>query len=112
MDIKERQLVGVSILDLSGRITIGEGDIQLREAVRGLLEQGKTKILLNLAAVSTLDSSGIGELVSSYMTTTSRGGKLKLLNLPPKVQDLLMITRLITVFEVYDNEAEAVSSFS
>jgi anti-sigma B factor antagonist len=110
--IKERQAGDVTILDLSGKITIGEGSVQLREAVRTQLDQGKKKLLLNLGDVSYVDSSGIGELVSSYTTTKNTGGDLKLLNLTKKIQDLLMITKLLTVFQTYDNEAEAVASFN
>ena len=112
LSIKERQAGDVTILDLSGKITIGEGSVQLREAVRKLLDEGKKKILLNLGDVSYVDSSGIGELVSSYTTTNNQGGQLKLLNLTKKIQDLLMITKLLTVFQTYDNEQDAVASFS
>ena len=111
LTIKDRQADDVTILDLSGKITIGEGSVQLREAVRRLLDEGKKKILLNLGDVSYVDSSGIGELVSSYTTTNNNGGQLKLLNLTKKIQDLLMITKLLTVFQTYDNEQEAVASF-
>jgi anti-sigma B factor antagonist len=111
LNINERQAGDVTILDLSGKITIGEGSVQLREAVRGLLDGGKNKILLNLGDVSYVDSSGIGELVSSYTTAGNNKGQLKLLNLTKKIQDLLMITKLLTVFQTYDNEQEAVSSF-
>ena len=112
LSIKERQAGDVTILDLSGKITIGEGSVQLREAVRKLLDEGKKKVLLNLGDVSYVDSSGIGELVSSYTTTNNQGGQLKLLNLTKKIQDLLMITKLLTVFQTFDNEQEAVTSFS
>ncbi len=112
LSIKERQSGGVTVLDLSGKITIGEGSVQLREEVRKLLEEGRNKILLNLGDVAYVDSSGIGELVSSYTTTSSRGGQLKLLNLTKKIQDLLMITKLLTVFETFDNEEEGVNSFN
>jgi anti-sigma B factor antagonist len=112
LTINQRQAGDVTILDLSGKITIGEGSVQLREAVRGLLESGNKKILLNLGDVSYVDSSGIGELVSSYTTTTNGGGQLKLLNLTKKIQDLLMITKLLTVFQVYENEQDAVASFA
>jgi len=111
LNIQQRQAGDVTILDLSGKITIGEGSVQLRESVRKLLEDGKKKILLNLGDVSYVDSSGIGELVSSYTTTNNNGGQLKLLNLTKKIQDLLMITKLLTVFETFDNEADAVASF-
>jgi anti-sigma B factor antagonist len=112
LNIKERQAADVTILDLSGKITIGEGSVQLRETVKRLLDEGKKKLLLNLGDVSYVDSSGIGELVSSYTTTNNNGGQLKLLNLTKKIQDLLMITKLLTVFQTFDNEQEAVSSFN
>src|SRR5215467_1404153 len=111
LSIKDRELGDVTILDLSGKITIGEGSVQLREAVRRLLDDGKKKILLNLGEVAYVDSSGIGELVSSYTTTNNNGGHLKLLNLTKKIQDLLMITKLLTVFETFDSEASALDSF-
>lgn len=102
----------VTVLDLSGKITIGEGSVQLREAVKTLLESGNKKILLNLGDVSYVDSSGIGELVSSFTTVKNQQGQLKLLNLTKKIQDLLMITKLLTVFDTYDNEETAVASFA
>ncbi len=111
LNIKEREAGDVTILDLSGKITIGEGSVQLREAVKRLLDQDKKKILLNLGDVSYVDSSGIGELVSSYTTTSNKGGHLKLLNLTKKIQDLLMITKLLTVFETHEKEDTAVASF-
>lgn len=111
LNMTERQAGDVTILDLSGKITIGEGSVQLREAVRKLLDDGKKKILLNLGDVAYVDSSGIGELVSSYTTTNNNGGQLKLLNLTKKIQDLLMITKLLTVFETFDNEEAALASF-
>jgi anti-sigma B factor antagonist len=109
--VTQRQRDGVTILDLKGKITIGSGDLALRNAVQEALNEGATKILVNLAEVSTIDSSGIGELVSAFTTVTNRGGKLKLENLPSKVNDVLQITQLITVFDVYDNEDGAVRSF-
>ena len=112
LNINERQAGDVTILDLSGKITIGEGSVQLREAVRRLLDEGKKKVLLNLGDVSYVDSSGIGELVSSYTTTNNNGGQLKLLNLTKKIQDLLMITKLLTVFQTFDSEQDAVASFT
>ena len=111
LTIKDRPAGDVTILDLAGKITIGEGSVQLREAVRHLLDDGKQKILLNLGAVSYVDSSGIGELVSSYTTTSHNGGQLKLLNQNKKIHDLLTITKLLTVFECFDDEEAAVSSF-
>ena len=111
LNIRERQAGDVTVLDMDGRITIGEGSVALRSAVRRLLEEGKHKILLNLAGVGYIDSSGIGELVSSYTTINKVGGQLKLLSLTQKLQDLLTITKLLTVFDVYDTEAEALSSY-
>jgi anti-sigma B factor antagonist len=111
LNISERTAGDVTILDMDGKITIGEGSVALRTAIRRLLEEGKKKILLNLARVGYIDSSGIGELVSSYTAINKDGGQLKLLNLTQKLQDLLTITKLLTVFDVYDSEQEALSSF-
>jgi anti-sigma B factor antagonist len=112
MKVSTRQVDGVTILDLSGRITLGEGSVQLRDAVRDLLTKGQKQILLNLADVNYIDSSGIGELVSAYTTGRNQGGELKLLNLTKKVHDLLQITKLYTVFDVKDDEASAIASFT
>lgn len=112
LKITQRSVGDVHIMDLSGKITIGEGSVQLREAVKTMLESGNTKLLLNLGDVSYVDSSGIGELVSSYTTVKNRGGHLKLLNLTKKIQDLLMITKLLTVFETFESEDSAVGSFT
>ena len=111
MNITQRQVGDVTILDVSGKITIGVGDVQVRDAVHMALGSGARNLVLNLRNVTTIDSAGVGELVSAYTTVTNRGGKLKLLNLPSKVNDILQITQLITVFEVYDDEKEAVESF-
>jgi anti-sigma B factor antagonist len=111
LNISERQGGDVTILDMSGKITIGEGSVALRTAIRRLLEEGKKRILLNLAGVNYIDSSGIGELVSSYTAINKEGGQLKLLNLTQKLQDLLTITKLLTVFDVYESESEALESF-
>ncbi|MGC1781178.1 MAG: STAS domain-containing protein [Acidobacteriaceae bacterium] len=111
MKISSRQVDGVTILDLSGRITLGEGSVQLRDAVRDLLSKGQKEILLNLADVNYIDSSGIGELVSAFTTVRNQGGELKLLKLTKKVHDLLQITKLYTVFDIKDDEAEAIGSF-
>ena len=111
MKIDKREKGGVTILDVEGKITIGKGDVALRDAVQQALGEGAKKILIELGRVSTIDSSGVGELVSAFTTVTNRGGKLKLVNLPPKVNDILQITQLITVFEVFDNEDEAIASF-
>jgi anti-sigma B factor antagonist len=111
MKIEKRERNGVTILEVEGKITIGKGDVVLRDAVQQLLSAGVTKMLIHLGQVTTIDSSGVGELVSAFTTVTNRGGKLKLVNLPPKVNDILQITQLITVFEVFDNEDEALASF-
>lgn len=111
MKISSRQVDGVSVLDCSGRITLGEGSVTLRDSVRELLNKGQKKILLNLADVNYIDSSGIGELVSAFTTVRNQGGELKLLNLTKKVHDLLQITKLYTVFDVKDDEAAAVKAF-
>jgi len=110
--ISERQAGDVTILDLAGKVTIGEGSVALRGAIRRLLGEGKNKILLNLAGVGYIDSSGIGELVSSFTAVNKEGGTLKLLKLTQKIQDLLAITKLLTVFDVFDEESEALSSFA
>ena len=112
INISERQAGDVTILDLSGKVTIGEGSVALRNAIRRLLGEGKNKILLNLGKVGYIDSSGIGELVSSFTAVNKEGGSLKLLNLTQKIQDLLAITKLLTVFDVFDEEAEALASFN
>ena len=102
---------GVDIIKLEGKITIGAGDQQLREVISSAVNEGKTSLLLDLSGVTTIDSSGIGELVGSFTTVTNRGGKLKLLHLPAKLNELLHVTQLITVFEVYENEQEGINSF-
>ena len=107
-----RQVDGVSIVDLCGRITLGEGSTMLRDIVRDLIAKGNKKILLNLGDVTYIDSSGLGELVSAYTAVKNAGGELKLLNLTSKVRDLLVITKLVTVFDVKEDEASAVSSFA
>jgi anti-sigma B factor antagonist len=101
----------VRIVELSGKITIGSGDVKIRELIDESLAAGKKNLVLDLAGVTTIDSSGIGEMVACYTTVTKKGGHLKLLRLSPKINDILQVTQLITVFEVFDNEAEAVSSF-
>jgi anti-sigma B factor antagonist len=111
MKVAVRQVDGVTIVDCSGRITLGEGSVILRDTVRDLLGKGNKKIVLNLQDVNYIDSSGIGELVSAFTTTKNQGGELKLLNLTKKVNDLLQITKLDTVFDVKDDEASAVKSF-
>jgi anti-sigma B factor antagonist len=111
MKATTRDVNGIEIIKLDGKITIGAGDQQLRDVIANSVANGKNKILLDLSGVTTIDSSGIGELVGSYTTATNRGGKLKLLHLPAKLNELLHVTQLITVFEVYENEDEAVKSF-
>jgi anti-sigma B factor antagonist len=112
MKFNTRQNGDVTILDLSGRITIGSGEEALRNATQEILNNGAKKVVIHMAGVTMIDSSGIGELVSAYTTATNRGAKLKLANLPAKVSDILTITQLITVFDVFDSEAEAVQSFA
>jgi anti-sigma B factor antagonist len=112
MKISTRQIDGITIVDCSGRITLGEGSVTLRDTVSQLLTKNQKKILLNLGDVNYIDSSGIGELVSAFTTVRKQGGDLKLLNLTKKVHDLLQITKLYTVFDVKDDEAAAVKAFS
>jgi anti-sigma B factor antagonist len=111
LDVRERQAGDVTILDLSGEVRIGEGSIALRDAIRKLVEGGKTKLLLNMAGVKYVDSSGIGELIANYATVRRQGGQLKMLNLTDRIQNLLVITKLLTVFDTYEDEAEALKSF-
>jgi len=110
--LSTRQVGDVSVLDVAGRITLGEVSSALRDTLRDLVSKGHKKILLNLGEVSYIDSSGIGELVSGFTTVANQGGKLKLLGLTKRVKDLLQITKLYTVFDVHDDEANAVRAFS
>ncbi len=112
MKVSTRQVDGIVIMDMSGRITLGEGSVTLRDSVRDVLSKGNNHILLNLGDVTYIDSSGIGELVSAFTTVKNAGGELKLLNLTRKVHDLLQITKLYTVFDVKDDEASAIASFT
>lgn len=112
LNITERQAGDVTILDMDGKVTIGEGSVALRTTIRRLLGEGKNKILLNLGGVGYVDSSGIGELVSSFTAVNKEGGTLKLLNLTQKIQDLLAITKLLTVFDVFENEGDALASYN
>lgn len=112
MHIEERVVSDVTILDLTGKITLGEGDELLKDKINSLLNQGYRKILLNLEGVPYIDSAGLGEIVRTYTTVSRQGGKLKLLNLTKRIQDLLSITKLLTVFETFDAEEPAVASFS
>ncbi len=107
-----RQVGDVTVIDASGKITLGEGASTFRDAVRDLVAKGSKKLLLNLSNVTYIDSSGIGEMVSGFTTVTNHGGNLKLLGLSKRIKDLLQITKLYTVFEVFDDEASAVRSFS
>ena len=111
MQISERETGSVTVLDLSGKITLGDGDTLLKDKLHSLLHQGKKKVLLNLADVNYVDSAGLGALVSAYTTVTREGGSLKLLNITRKLQDLLSITKLLTVFETFDSEDEALRSY-
>lgn len=111
LTIASRSVDGVTVLDLSGRITLGEGSVQLRDAVRDLIGKGQKNILLNLGDVNYIDSSGLGELVSAYTTAKNQGASVKLLNLTRKVKDVLQLTKLYTVFDIYDDEATAVGSY-
>ena len=111
MKIEERAVDGVTILDLHGKMLIGEGDELLREKINQLVENGTERIVLNLAEVPYVDSAGLGEIVRCYTTVSRKNGKLKLLHLTKRIHDLLSITKLLTVFETYDTEEEAVKSF-
>jgi anti-sigma B factor antagonist len=111
MKIDIRKIGDAKILDCSGKITLGEGTMSIRNTVRDLLNSGSKKIILNLAEITYIDSAGIGELVSTYTTVVNNGSRLKLLNLTKKVHQLLTITKLLTVFETFDNEEAALESF-
>jgi anti-sigma B factor antagonist len=111
MKATNRQVDGVAVVDMSGRITLGEGSVVLRDTIRDLVGKGQKKILLNLGNVTYIDSSGIGELVSAFTAVRREGGELKLLNLTKKVHDLLQITKLYTVFDIKDDEATAIKAF-
>ena len=111
MQIEERVVDNVTILDLKGKITLGEGDEVLKDKINSLIQQDRKRILLNLAEVPYIDSAGLGEIVRTYTTVSRQGGQLKLLNLTKRITDLLSITKLLTVFDTFDAEAEALSSF-
>lgn len=111
MKATNRQVEGVAVVDMSGRITLGEGSVVLRDTIRDLIGKGNKKILLNLGNVTYIDSSGIGELVSAFTAVRRENGELKLLNLTKKVHDLLQITKLYTVFDIKDDEATAIKAF-
>jgi anti-sigma B factor antagonist len=110
--LSPRQVGDVTVIDVAGRITLGEGSSNLREGIRDMVAKGNKKLLLNLGDVTYIDSSGIGELVSGFTSVANAGGQLKLINLTKRVKDLLQITKLYTVFEVYEDEAAAIRSFS
>ena len=112
VNLNTRQVGDVTVVDVAGRITLGEGSSALRDTLKEIVGKGQKNILLNLGDVSYIDSSGIGELVSGFTTVTNAGGKLKLLNLNKRVKDLLQITKLYTVFDVHEDEAHAVRSFA
>lgn len=112
MEISERRVNDVTIVDLSGPLMLGEGDRELRDRINLLVHQGQKKLLLNLGGVTTLDSCGVGVLVWKYVTVTRQGGELKLVNLSTRSANVLMITKLLTVFESFDTEAKAVASFT
>ncbi len=112
MEIAERKVSDVTILDLSGKMTLGEGDEMLKQAINRLLAAGAKKLVLNLGNVPYIDSAGLGEVVRTHTTVSRQGGSLKLLNLTKRIEDLLSITKLLTVFDTYESEAEAIKSFS
>jgi anti-sigma B factor antagonist len=112
MHIEERTIGDVVVLDIKGRVQLGEGDELLKDKVNSLLNQGRKKIVLNLAEVPYIDSAGLGEVVRTFTTVSRQGGQLKLLNLTKRITDLLAITKLLTVFDTYDSEQDAVQSFS
>src|SRR5262245_53779686 len=111
MDIRERAAGGVTVLDLSGKVVLGEGDVQIKERIKELLADGQRKVLLNLGDVTYIDSAGLGALISSYAKARRDTGQMKLVNLTKRIQDLLAITKLITVFDTFDSEEEAIASF-
>lgn len=112
MEIAERSSGDVKILDLHGKLTIGDGDELLKDKINSLVQQGHTKIVLNLGDVPYVDSAGLGQMVSSYRTVTRSGGSLRLLNLTARIREVLTITKLLTVFDTYESESEALASFS
>ncbi len=112
MEIAERTVSEVTVLDLKGKMTLGEGDELLKDKINSLVASGKKKLVLNLEGVPYIDSAGLGEIVRTYTTVSRQGGSLKLLNLTKRIEDLLSITKLLTVFETFDTEAEAIKSFS
>jgi anti-sigma B factor antagonist len=112
MEIAERTVSDITVLDLKGKMTLGEGDELLKDKINSLLAAGKKKLVLNLEGVPYIDSAGLGEIVRTFTTVSRQGGSLKLLNLTKRIEDLLSITKLLTVFETFDTESEAIKSFS
>jgi anti-sigma B factor antagonist len=112
MEIAERLVGDITVLDLKGKMTLGEGDELLKDKINSLLGAGKKKLVLNLEGVPYIDSAGLGEIVRTFTTVSRQGGNLKLLNLTKRIEDLLAITKLLTVFETFDTESEAIKSFS
>jgi len=112
MQIEERVVDNVTVLDLKGKLTLGDGDELLKDKINSLIQQERKSLLLNLEAVPYIDSAGLGEIVRTYTTVSRQGGKLKLVHLTKRITDLLMITKLLTVFETFDSESEAIKSFS
>jgi len=112
MEIAERVVQDVTVLDLKGRMTLGEGDELLKDKINSLLANSRKKLILNLEGVPYIDSAGLGEIVRTYTTVSRQGGSLKLLNLTKRIEDLLSITKLLTVFETFDSEDEAIKSFA
>jgi anti-sigma B factor antagonist len=111
MVIEERVIGDITVLDLKGKMTLGEGDELLKDKINSLIHQGQKKLLLNLEGVPYIDSAGLGEIVRTYTTVSRQGGNLKLVNLTKRITDLLSITKLLTVFETFDSEPEALKSF-
>lgn len=106
-----RKVGDITIVELKGKITIGVGDLQMREAIHAVLNEGARLLIVDMSGVTTIDSSGVGELVGCFTTATHKGAKMKLMNLPAKISDVLTVTQLITVFDVYPNEVDAIASF-
>ncbi len=111
LSINKREVDGVLVMDLDGRVSLGETNRQVHEALREAVAEGKKNVVLNMAKVSAVDSSGLGELVAGYSTLSAAGGSLKLINLPERVTDIMTITKLYTVFDIYDSEAAGIASF-
>ena len=111
LNIQERRIGDVTVLDMDGNIRIGGSDVALKKAIRSLVAEGRNQIVLNLARVAYIDSSGLGELISGHVTLNNKGGQIKLLNLTQRLQELMTTTKLVTIFEVYEDESQAIDSF-